>query len=185
MKRAILLTIVTLIGLTIGSSLQTQASTAPDYLALISEKNKTMSSLLEDRSNMQETITFLHQHISETATFEMSMSNTTMPKDMLQQNIKMSKADYINTFIHGTHYVDDYEVSIETIAVQPANDGKSVISQEIMTEQGVALNPNDVKEAGKAFISTTKCITTHKIEGEKAVAVDAKCHTNTSFVNDI
>lgn len=179
MNRSLIFTI----AIIFGSTLQTNANPAPDSITLITEKNQTMSSLLENRTNMQETIAFMHEHISENAVFDMSMSNETLPSDMPSQNIQMSKSDYINSFIQGTHFVDDYKVTIKTIDVQLANDNKTAISKEIMTEEGVSLNPLNLKEEGKPFISTTSCTTLHKLDGEKAISVKAQCHTDTSFLN--
>jgi len=182
--RIVLFTAAIYMGLALGG-IQTNATTPPNYMALIEEKNEKMSALLENRAQINDTVTFLHEHISEQAVFDMSMSNATMPKDAPQANIQMSKADYINSFIQGTHYVEDYHIDIKTVEVQPTNGGNSVMSKEIMTEQGVAMNPNDIKDPGKAFISTTKCVTIHEIKDEKAVSVRAKCHTDTSFLNAV
>ncbi len=182
--RTILFTTAIYLGLALGGAI-THADTPPNYRALIETKNNTMSELLENRAKINDTVTFLHEHISDQALFDMSMSNATMPKDMPQQNIQMSKADYINSFIQGTHFIENYNVTIETVEVQPTGDGKNVVSKEIMTEQGLAMNPNDIKESGKAFISTTKCVTMHEIKNEKAVSIRAKCHTDTSFLNAV
>jgi hypothetical protein len=178
MNRSLIITL----ALILGSALQTNANPAPDSITLITEKNQTMSALLENRARMQETIAFMHEHISENAVFEMSMSNETMPKDAQGQNIQMSKADYINSFIQGAHFVDHYKVSIKTIDVQLSNDNKTAVSKEIMTEEGVSLNPNNLQEEGKPFISTTSCTTLHQLDGEKAISLKAQCHTDTSFL---
>lgn len=177
-KRSLIITF----ALILGSTLQTNAKPAPNSITLITEKNQTMSALLENRSEMQETIAFMHEHISENAVFEMSMSNETMPADMQGQNIKMDKADYINSFIQGTHFVDQYKVSIKTVDVQPSKDNKTAISKEIMIEEGLILNPRNLQEEGKPFISTTSCTTLHQLDGEKAISVKAQCHTDTSFL---
>lgn len=177
-NRSILFTI----AIILGSSLNTNANPAPDTITLITEKNQTMSALLENRAAMQETIAFMHEHISENAVFEMSISNETMPADTQGQNIKMDKADYINSFIQGSHFVDKYKVSIKTVDVQPSQDNKTAISKEIMTEEGIILNPYNLQEKGKPFISTTSCTTLHQLDGKKAISVKAQCHTDTSFL---
>lgn len=169
----------------IGTSIHSNARQTPDSITLITEKNQTLSELLENRAAIQETIAFMHNHISENAVFEMSMNNETMPKDIPNQNIKMDKVDYINSFIQGAHFVDEYKVSIKTIAVEPSDDQKTAISKEIMTEEGVILNPHNLQEEGKPFISTTSCTTLHQLEGGKAISVKAQCHTDTSFLNAV
>ncbi|NQZ14368.1 MAG: hypothetical protein HRT94_06080 [Alphaproteobacteria bacterium] len=179
------ITFAVMITALVGIVMQSHAKPATDGILLITEKNQTMSKLLENRGAMQDTITFLHEHISETAVFDMSMSNETMPEGAPQQSIQMSKADYINSFIQGTHFVDDYKVSIKTVDVQVSNDPTIAISKEVMTEEGVSLNPYNLREEGKPFVSTTNCTTTHKIDGDKAIAVKAECHTNTSFLTGV
>lgn len=169
----------------VSLTIQSHAKPATDGILLITEKHQEMSDLLTNRSAMQDTVAFLHEHISETAVFNMSMSNETLPEGAPQQNIQMSKTDYINSFIQGAHFVDDYKVSIKTVDVQVSNDPTIAISKEVMTEEGVSLNPYNLREEGKPFVSTTSCTTTHKIDGDKAIALKAECHTNTSFLTGV
>lgn len=182
MKKSALFTAIVVIGVFIQVNSHISAKTSPDFTSLIKKQNDTMSALLENRSAIQDTIAFLHEHISENAVFEMSMSNETMPKEMLNKSIKMDKTAYINSFIQGTHLIDKYKVSIKTLDVQISPDSKTAISKEIMTEEGVSLNPYNLQEEGKPFISTTSCTTIHKLDNGKAISVKAKCHTDMSFL---
>lgn len=182
-KKSALFTLMAITGFIIQANAHhLNAKTAPDLTTLIKEQNDTMSELLENKTSIQDAITFLHEHISNDAVFEVSMNNETMPKEMLGQSIKMDKAAYINSFIQGTHLIENYKVSIKTLDIKISNDNKTAISQEIMTEEGLSLNPYNLQEKGKPFISTTSCTTLHKLDGEKAISIKGKCHTDMSFL---
>lgn len=152
--------------------------------SLILEKNKEMQALLQKRDPKQ-TIDFLHSHVSESAVFKVSFENTTLPKNMAQQNFEMDKAGYINSFLQGLHYVDEYNIKIDTKNIEIADNGQTAIVEESITEEGVMLNPDNVLATGIPFISNTSCKTIYTIANGVIQSDKAQCHTQTGEASAI
>jgi hypothetical protein len=151
---------------------------------LIIEKNNQMAHLLKARDARQ-TIDFLHSHVSEKAEFNMIFSNAFMPETAQDQNMVMNKEAYIKSFIDGLHYVDHYNINIQTLNIQISENGKMAMSEEIMTEEGVMLNPHKANDAGVPFLSKTTCHTLYALQDNKIIAEKAECRTETGKVNTI
>jgi len=151
---------------------------------LIIAKNKQMQSLLQQR-DPRKTIDFLHSHVSEQAIFQVSFENTTMPTGNTQQQFQMDKASYINSFIQGLHYVDQYNVQIDTKNIQISQNGKTAIVEEIIIEEGVMLDPNNVLGSGMPFISKTSCKMVYGLNKGVVQSDKAECHTQTGETSSI
>lgn len=151
---------------------------------LIVEKNEKMEELLTKREP-RETIQFLHNHIDEQAVFNIEMNNPTMPAAQTTNQFQMNKQDYINSFITGMHYVDDYRVSIKTQSIDIAADQKTAIVHEVMLEEGTMLNAQDPLKAGLPFSSKTNCTTRYTIQNGQMKSDQASCQTSTAEINTI
>jgi hypothetical protein len=151
---------------------------------LIVEKNQQMEQLLEKR-DPKETINFLHSRINDRAIFKIEVSNPTLPAQAGTRNFEMDKKDYINSFINGLHYVDQYNVTINTLDIQISPDQKSAVVSEKMTEEGVMLNAQAPQKAGIPFSSTTKCQTTYIINNGVMQSDNALCKTQTAELSAI
>lgn len=151
---------------------------------LILEKNQQMASLLKAR-DAYKTISFLHSHISEDATFQISFQNTSMPAEHQKNSMLMDKEAYINSFIQGLHYVDKYDIDIETADIEITEDGESATAKEVIVEEGVMLNPQDPLETGIPFLSTTTCHISYGLKDGLVQSEKARCHTESGEVNTI
>lgn len=151
---------------------------------LIINKNEQMQILLNKR-DPHKTIDFLHSHVSESAIFQISFQNTSMPPNTQKQHMEMDKTDYINSFIQGLNYVDHYGIKIETKNIQIAANGKTAIAEETIIEEGIMLDPNNLLDSGIPFLSKTTCKVLYGLDSGIVQSNKARCHTQTGEINTI
>lgn len=180
MARALIIALVFILS----TSFIAQASQQRITDRLILEKNQQMQSLLQQR-DPRKTIDFLHSHISEEAVFQISFENSTMAKSVAQQSFQMDKKGYINSFIQGLHYVDQYNVKIDTKNIQISKNGKTATVEETIIEEGVMLDPNNILGAGIPFISKTSCKMIYGLNNGIVQSDKAECHTQTGETSTI
>lgn len=150
---------------------------------LIKAKNQKIEFLLNDKSTKQQAAAYLHEHISDKAVFTLSVLNPELAAG--KQSFEMDKTGYINTYIQGTNFIDNYSVDIKTVNMQPTEDENKAYSMEIMTERGTMIDPVTAGR-GKDFISQTTCRTLHSLENsEKVVAEGSECHTEVSYEENV
>lgn len=149
---------------------------------MIDEKYAQLEKALNSRDSYQETIKVLHSHISDDATFRLTVTNPTLAESSKSPVMEMNKQDYINTYIQGTHYVADYQMDIATSGFQYDPDRNKAFTLDIMTERGTM--PNELNE-GKPFVSRTTCRTAHELREGQLVATASECHTDISFEEEI
>lgn len=149
---------------------------------MIEGKFQTMATLMNDRQATQDAAAFFDSYVSPDAVFEMTADNPTIEQDI---ELTFGKNDYINSYIMGTNFVEDYQMDIKTVSVEISDDGKEAVSKEVITEQGVSTNPMEQNSQGQFFVSTTTCETHHALEGNKPVSTGGKCHTTTSLQDAI
>lgn len=165
-------------------STPTSANSVKITDGLIEAKNDQMANILTVR-NPQQTMNFLHYHISDEAVFQVSFENPFLPEGVDQKPMEMDKVSYIKTFIDGLHYVDSYKVDINTDVLQISEDGSAALVEEVMTEQGVMLNPNNLNMKGIPFVSQTTCQTYYTLNNGVVQSNKAQCKTETGKVGDI
>ena len=147
----------------------------------IAHKYQVMRESLNNRTNRQAAIAFLDSHISKDGRFIFHTHNTIAPSNEQQQKLILDKTRYIQSFIDGTNFIDNYSIAIDVHEVSIAKDGLRAISKETITERGIALNPFNILEDGKAFIAITTCTTHHILQDGKAMSDTANCRTTTSL----
>ena len=151
---------------------------------MIERQHEAMEAALNQRANRRETVRFLHDHISETAYFRMTVDNPVLPAAYQGTPLNLSKADYINSYIQGTNFIANYSAHVETTGFS-FNNGEAV-STEVITERGEALDPMDMRTLqGRPFVSRTTCQTRHILQGEALVTTGGTCHTAVSFEQSI
>jgi hypothetical protein len=151
---------------------------------LIIDKNNKMEALLKSR-DARKTIDFLHSHVSEQAEFQIKFKNAFMPDTAAEQGMILDKEKYIKSFIDGLHYVDSYNVNIETKSIEISENGQIAMSEEIMTEEGVMLNPQQPSAEGIPFLSRTTCRTMYTLENDTIQSQKASCYTETGKISSI
>lgn len=147
-----------------------------DVITKLRDNNAQFSALLNAKSDPKDLMEFLHSTIDENAEIYLSVNNTDM-KQAEAIEVKVSKADYINSYLYGPRQVKNYHVDIMTLKVDV--DGERVKSKEILTETGVIMNLHDYQDKGRDFTSRTTCESEHAIvEGGELSLTHSKCHTD-------
>lgn len=168
----------------ISNSLSAHADANLITQTLIVEKNQQLEETLKKRDAI-ETINFLHSNISDDATFQIEVNNLTREAISANHNFQMNKKDYINSFINGMHYIDEYDVSIKTTNIDIAPNQKTAIVTEVMIEEGVILNAQNLNNPGMPFLTKTTCSTTYTINVGQMQSNKALCQTQTGEINAI
>ncbi len=146
---------------------------------------KEMEGVLNQKSDLSKRVSFLHNFISDNATFTVKISNPTMPKATQGQVIEMSKGDYINTFIQGTNFVENYHLEITVQRIEINAKSGEAISTHTFVESGLMMNPFQLHKPGQDFISRTKCISRHGLKNGQAVLLGSECRTDVSFAEQV
>ncbi len=149
---------------------------------MVARNYERLEQALNNRGAFQDMVKALHEHIGDDARFKVTVSN---PVSGGQKSpvMELSKQDYINTYIQGTHYVVDYSVELETAAFQYDPQTDQAYTMDVMIERGTMMTQRF--DSGKPFISRTTCRTKHELQGEKLVATAGECHTAISFEESI
>lgn len=149
---------------------------------MIDEKYAQLEKALNSRNDYGPAIKFLHDNISEDARFRVTVTNPTVAQSGKSPVMELTKQDYINTYIQGTHHVADYEMDITTAGFQYDPGRSQAFTLDIMTERGTM--PNELND-GKPFVSRTTCRTAHELREGSLVATASECHTDISFEEEI
>jgi hypothetical protein len=179
MKKIVLIAVACMV-VCVSVSLKAQASNNLDLHTLVVEKNQQMEKLLQNR-DAKATINFLHNLVQENAVFDIELDNPTLTKKIGKNTIKIGKVDYINSFIQGLSYIDDYKVKINTNDIKVSADKKSVEVTETMVEHGVIKRNKDPV----SFNSKTTCVATYLVDESTLSYSKASCKTVTGATNTI
>ena len=150
---------------------------------LIQAQNNEMEEVLTTR-DPKKTINFLHSHIDDAAIYQIQVNNPYLPNNKQHHEMNMNKEAYIKTFIDGLHYVDSYDVEITTENIEISSNGQAALAKQVMTEEGVMLNPHNLSDTGIPFVSKTTCQIYYTINEGHIQSNKAKCSTQTSQTND-
>jgi hypothetical protein len=151
---------------------------------MISKKNSEMEEILNRNEQRLAAIQYLHNHISEDARFRLTVNNPALPIGP-DQPFEMDKEMYINTYINGTNLIDNYTFDIETVSLETNADKNEAVTEDVLTERGVMMNPYNLSAPGKPFISRTRCKTRRAIENGQLISKGGACHTEVSFEEEI
>lgn len=149
---------------------------------MVEEKYSQLKDILNDRQNFDKAALFLHQHISEDASFQFTINNPIVSKNDTSPVLTMNKEDYINSYLQGPSFVHDYSFDIKTKGFSFDQNKNEAFTLDIMTERGVM--PSELN-SGKQFISQTICRTKHELKDNRLVATASECHTDISFEESI
>lgn len=149
-----------------------------DIVEKIQQDNAKFTKILNAKADPEALMEFLHNKLDNDAKIEMSINNSEM-KDAGVIEMKLSKADYINSYIYGPRQVKNYHASIKTIEIDVASDKENVTTKEMMIESGIMLNPHDYQEQGRPFTSYTSCESQYNVtEDGNVMLKTSKCHTD-------
>ena len=168
-------------------SLSTTAAHAGDAITqkMVEDKNAALAQLLNDRQNPAGSTQYMHEHISENAKFELTVSNPAMPQIASDQKIKMNKQDYINSYIQGPTFIANYRIAIKTTSFSYDEKTGQARSKDVITEHGTIQSPRPDVKQGKDMVSTTICETVHTLKDGKLATSGAQCHTDVSFEESV
>jgi len=146
----------------------------------VQQKFDKLEMLLSDKKDPQKAIKVFNSLIAENAVFEVTSENAATPDFSVKTPVKLDKTQYINSFIQGTAFVDNYSIDINVKSVQTGAKGK-LVSKTVITERGELKDIRNFSAPGKPFISKTSCDIQHD-ETEKAMQINgATCHTSVSY----
>lgn len=149
-----------------------------EIVAKIQQDNAKFTKILNAKADPEALMEFLHNKIDNDAKIEMSINNPEI-KDAGSIEMKLSKADYINSYIYGPRQVKDYHAIIKTIKIDVASNKENVTTKEMLTESGTMLNPHDYQDQGRPFTSYTSCESEYNVtEDGNVVLKNSKCHTD-------
>lgn len=158
------------------------SASAADINNVIEESFVHVETALNDRAEPMKKIEVLHNLISENATFEVKVDNPALNAAQNSSAIQLDKAGYINSFLMGANYVDNYSADIQTLSIKSNKGSDKATSHILLQESGTMLNPYNISERGKDFISSTQCYSVH---GEEAQILSSKCETKISYNEQI
>ncbi len=154
--------------------------------SLVEKKYQEMEDVLNNTGKKLSAIRFLHNHISDDATFSMSVDNPTLPHGNPKKKFRINKEQYINSYLDAAGMIDHYNIDIDPVRVDVDQEKSEAVSEEIMTESGLMLNPLNMAAPGKQFTSITKCITHHVLQKDGTlVSKGSDCHTRVNIDTDI
>lgn len=153
---------------------------------MVTSKYQKMEALLNDRSQIVRAIRFMHNHIGENARFDMTVNNPLITGAVENQAMTIDKSGYINSYVQGGNFVDQYQLDIQTVAFEFNEAANAAFSKEIYIERGVAKDPMQLFQGpGRAFVSRTTCQTRHEMKNGVLMSTGSRCHTDVSFEEDI
>lgn len=150
----------------------------------VEQTYSTFETMLNEGNQPQELMAFLHDTISDDAAIEVTISNPSAPAGAPDE-MTLSKADYINSYVYGPRTVDGYAVQIKTAEIGNDKAQNTVTTRDTLTERGTVKNPMDPQDKGKDFISRTECQSTFAGKDGHAVLQSATCHTSIAFETDV
>lgn len=169
----------------VGMSINMQAF-AQENISLSSAKEKitqyhgTFENLINNPETRQDFIIHLHNHIHHDAVFNNAVTSADNPMHLASSPQTLDKADYINSYIEGTNYIQDYALNIELVSISYGQSG-TIKAEEIFYESGQTLNPLEMDKEGQNFISTTRCTSLYHIENDQPMKTGATCHTQIHY----
>lgn len=179
MSSRILKIIASIIIFTAAISAMKQADATlqnQEIITKIRDKNTQFSALLNAKADPEDLMKFMHETIDDNAEIYLSVNNTDMNQAEALE-MKISKTEYINSYLYGPRQVKNYHADILTLKVDV--EGEQVKTKEIITETGVIMNIHDYQDKGRDFTSRTTCESQHEIvKGGKLSLTHSKCHTD-------
>lgn len=165
-----------------SNSFQARGASA-DLEALRGVYQRWESVMNAPRTERLQALTYMHNIIADNAQFVVKVSNPAF-KTADVNNLKLGKQDYINSFVQGTNFVDDYHVAFQTLDMQ--EDGRGGAKAQILIiERGVMKDPYALNRPGQAFESRTRCETAHEKTPQGFVLTGGTCASDVSLEESI
>lgn len=180
-----LLTTIFIAGILILSTFASKNVEARNQTQTIEEKVKrtasTFEAMLNAKSDPEELMEFMHNTISNDVQITLII-NSPEEKQTTEIERKLTKAEYINSYLYGPRQVENYHASIKTMDINVGADNKTVTSKEIMTESGTIKNPHNYKDKGREFISRTVCNLQRTLDSRDNLILQlSTCKTEISY----
>ncbi|MCK6418477.1 MAG: hypothetical protein L6Q57_06010 [Alphaproteobacteria bacterium] len=135
------------------------------------------------RTERAQAIRFMHEIIADQAQFVVKVSNPAF-KTADVENLKLTKSDYINSFVQGTNFVDNYHVAFQTLDMTEDGQGGAQ-AQILITERGIMKDPYALQRPGQAFESRTLCQTSHNKTEHGYVLTGGTCASTVALEESI
>lgn len=155
-----------------------QAKNTPQNMQTQIQTNaKTLETLLNVQNDPEQLLSFLDNIVSNQAEIHLTINNDA--HNLEPAKVKLTKADYINSYLYGPKQVEDYKAKIQTQIMHVDYDAKILVSKEALLETGTMKTAPAQKTQGDAFKTLTICESHYKISTEKHL----KLETSTCEVN--
>lgn len=148
----------------------------------VSQTLKTMENVLNARQARENVAIFLHDYLQDDAVWQL---NVQALDTRTEERFTIGKAEYIDSYLSGTDYIEDYHASLELVGLSVSEDGRSAISHERMTETGLVRASRDLTTRPRRFISTTTCKTALTLEEGAPVSHGGTCRTDIVWEEDV
>ena len=150
------------------------------FIKDIQSNAKRFESLLNQKSDERALINFMHNAISHNADIHVSVDR---PQTMhpVPESLKLSKEDYINSFVLGPRMIQNYHASI-TQSDFRYDAAKGIVHvKETLKETGLQPNPQNVNDSGQDFETITACAATYTVTGNEPLLTSSDCKTVIAF----
>lgn len=142
---------------------------------------ETFETILNAKAAPEVLMDFLHETISHSAEFHVLVENTEIQGKAPEQ-IKLDKADYINSYLYGPRQIEDYKADIKVLDITLSDDSKAASSKEILTERGMMKDPMNPDDYARGFVSRTQCQSDYVMnDAQEPVLETSVCHTQIMF----
>lgn len=156
-----------------------------DIASKIQQNNQTFAKMLNAKSEPEKLMQFMHKTIDNDAQIKMTINNPEL-EDAGVMEVKLSKADYINSYLYGPRQVKNYRADIQTVNVEVDESSNVVKTKDILIESGIMLDPRDHQAKGRDFTSRTTCESKHTLDENQDVQLEASvCHTDIQYPQSI
>ncbi|NCT41354.1 MAG: hypothetical protein GW778_06820 [Alphaproteobacteria bacterium] len=175
-KAITLISILTILPISTLNS----ANAKRDVISQLKENNAQFSQILNAKSDPEILLDFLHNKIDDSADITISVKNPQI-NNAGAIEMKLTKADYINSYLYGPRQVKNYHADIKTLNAKMDDETNTLNTKEILTESGTMLNPHDYADPGRPYSSITACESQYSVESGQPTLKKATCKTQIAY----
>ncbi|MFK7840231.1 MAG: hypothetical protein AB8B83_07860 [Bdellovibrionales bacterium] len=155
-----------------------------DAISQVKSNNAEFSQILNAKLDPEVLLDFMHDKIADDAKITISVKDP-KNKDAGEIEVKLTKTDYINSYLYGPRQVKDYRADIKTMDIEVDEKTNTLKAKEILTESGIMLNPFDYQDPGVPYTSYTSCEAEYKIESGEPTLQQTTCNTQIAYQESV
>lgn len=142
--------------------------------------------ILNSKNEPEVIMDFLHKTIDQNATFSVEISNNETSNSQKTKS-KLTKADYINSYLYGPRMVENYNIEINAEVTKSLPSEGLWMYRTTFIETGNIKDINNLNAKPRPFASITSCDTIHGYNaGKKAISLkESNCVTQISYEQEV